>query len=337
MELEAGDVVPANPFDLASKTLVFTPDGHGGYSRAVQPLKWDPEDRAKWHTSPAEIELKHFQFEFSGRKWRSFFLSRKGLITFGKAFPDRDPVRFGTMQMYADAMVETPTISVLYKPYVAGRISVSDQQDRVVITFYAWDYVMSVYGRRPKETFDYQLLLYADGRVAFNYGPDSADADEALRDGVVGLLPTNLDTGVPRGISDWESDLSRPDSQFSPVQIEVFRYPAIRDRAEGIANISCRIIEVLGDEFDFFAFNSQSRVDQQETGPAHGFGGYYWGNIQAEVEGIGLSNCLGGQAYGATGFQWRLCLTMTLSMVSSLRMQAVRATFLGLPAAHSRW
>ena len=58
----------------------------------------------------------------------------------------------------------------------------------------------------------------------------------------------------------------------------MFRYPAIRDRGEGVADVSCRIIEVLGDEFDFFAFNSQSRVDQQEHGPAHGFGGWYPGN-----------------------------------------------------------
>ena len=62
----------------------------------------------------------------------------------------------------------------------------------------------------------------------------------------------------------------------------------IRDGGDGIAQVSCRIIEVLGDEFDFMAFNSQFRVDQQETGPAHGFGGYYWGNIRAEVEGIGI-------------------------------------------------
>ena len=62
----------------------------------------------------------------------------------------------------------------------------------------------------------------------------------------------------------------------------------IRDGRDGVAQVSCRIIEVLGDEFDFMAFNSQFRVDQQETGPAHGFGGYYWGNIRAEVEGIGI-------------------------------------------------
>ena len=141
MELEPGDIVSANPFDLAGRTLVFTPDGRGGYTRAVQPLNWNPDDRGERPRRPVEIELKHFQFDFSGQKWRSFFLSPTGLITFGKAFPDwrsdLGSVRFGTMRMIADAMVVTPTISALYKPYLGGYIYVSDLPDRVVITFYA--------------------------------------------------------------------------------------------------------------------------------------------------------------------------------------------------------
>ena len=285
VEFKPGDVVPANPFDLAGRTLVFTPDGRGGYSREVRPLEWDPDDRGERPGRPVEIEMKHFQFDFSGEKWCSLFLSPTGLITFGKAFPDwrsdLGAVPFGTMGMIADAMVVTPTVSALYKPYLGGDIYVSDLPDRVVITFYAWDSVLAVYGRRPKETFDYQIVLHSDGRVAFNYGPDPADPDEAFRDGIVGLFPTDLATGVTTRIPDPGADLSRPDSGFSAAQSEVFRYAAIRDRGEGVANVSCRIIEVLGDEFDFFAFNGQFRVDQQERVPAHGFGGYYWGNQAA--------------------------------------------------------
>ena len=289
VELEPTDVVPANPFDLAGRTLVFTPDGRGGYSRAVGPLDWDPEDRGERPERPVEIDLKHFRFDFSGREWDSFFLHRSGLITFGQEFPpERTPARFGTMGMIADAMAEIPTISGFYKPYLWGNVYVSDVPDRVVITAYAWDPQMAVYGRRPQQTFDYQVVLHSDGRVAFNYGQDPADEDEAFRDGIVGLFPTAPTTEELPGNPDRVADLSQPDSRFSAVQTEVFRYPAIRDRGEGVADVSCRIIEVLGDEFDFFAFNSQSRVDQQEHGPAHGFGGFYRGNIQDEVQGIGL-------------------------------------------------
>ena len=288
MELEPNDIVPANPFDLAGRTLVFTPDGRGLYSRAIGPLDWDPEDRGERPRRPTEIDL-NFQFDFSGQKWTSFFLSKGGLITFGKEFPsERTPARFGTMRMIADAMVVTPTISALYKPYLSGNIYVSNLRDKVVITFYAWDHELEVYGQIAKETFDYQIVLHADGRIAFNYRPDPSDPDEAFRDGIVGLFPTDPTTGAVPRIPDELTDLSRSDSEFSAAQIEIFRYPAIRDRGEGVADVSCRIVEVLGDEFDFFAFNSQSRVDIQETGPAHGFGGWYPGNIQTETQGIGL-------------------------------------------------
>ena len=85
------------------------------------------------------------------------------------------------------------------------------------------------------------------------------------------------------------TDLSRSDPRPSTAQSEVFRYAAIRDREEGVAEITCRIVEVLGDEFDFMAFNSQFRVDlQSATQPGHGFAGYYPGNISKLVTGIGI-------------------------------------------------
>ena len=80
------------------------------------------------------------------------------------------------------------------------------------------------------------------------------------------------------------TDLSRPDSGSLSVFSEVFRYPMIRE----IAETACDIVEVVGD-FDLLALNSQFRVDQQGPGPAHGFAGYYWGNM-GETKGIGIRN-----------------------------------------------
>ena len=40
---------------------------------------------------------------------------------------------------------------------------------------------------------------------------------------------------------------------------------------------------------------------------------------------------------GVMSFQDERCLSMALRMTSSLRMQATRASFFGLPAASSRW
>ena len=424
LELMSGDLVPANPLGLAGRTLMFTPAG-AGYSREVRALDWEEEaGDAERMRGPAEVGLEHFRFPFAGREWDSFFYTRPGVVSFGKPIP-RDygwPERFGTMSQVFDLLAITPMISALYKPHLDGTVRVSNMPDRVIVSFFVWDRIFLVYGREPKETFDFQIVLHSDGRIALNYGPEPQDPDEAFGDGIVGLFPGVVKTGLLGSISDpvdgsvpehldlvetalyatgepgrvlvefttrgpirpipnqeifylvaidewdflagvalqpdgsrtaeWDAgaaydrdvddnrigllfdsgefsgqstsvrafarsrnqltgswgprhgehsavisfpeatsaliDLSRPDSRPSTAQYEAFRYPMIRDRSEGVANVSCRIIEVLGDEFDFLAFNSQFRVDQQETGPAHGFAGYYWGNIRAEVEGIGI-------------------------------------------------
>ena len=49
------------------------------------------------------------------------------------------------------------------------------------------------------------------------------------------------------------------------------------------------------------------------------------------------SNRLECQDTGVIGFQCFPVFAMLLSMVSSFRIQAVRASFLGFPAARSRW
>ena len=427
MELRSEDLAPANPLDLAGRTLMFTPDGRGGYSREVRALDWEEEaDDAEQRRRPAEVELEHFRFPFAGREWDSFFYTRPGLISFGEPIPgDRDwPRRFGTMPQMFDLFEIAPTISALYKTYLDGRVHVSNLPDRMIVTFFVYDPEFVVYGREPKETFDFQIVLHSDGRIALNYGPEPQDPDEAFDDGIVGVFPGTVKTGLLGSIHDpvdgsvpahldlvetalyattkpdivwvefttrgpirpipneeivymvaiddldffagvtlqpdgsrtarWDAarpahdhdvddnrigllfdsgefsghstsvrafarssnqltgswgprhgehsavisfpeaadpapiDLSQPDPRPSAAQYEVFRYPMIRDGKEGVGHVSCRIIEVLGDDFDLFAFNSEFRVDQQSTGPAHGFAGFYHGNIQAEVTGIGL-------------------------------------------------
>ena len=439
LELMPGDLVPANPLDLAGRTLLFTPTG-GGYSREVRPLDWQEEaDDAERLRGPAEVELEHFRFPFAGREWDSFFFGGDGTpaaITFGKPIPTAYewPSRFGTMpQIHGGLSAFAPMISALFKPHLDGDVHVSNLPDRVIVGFFASDPWFYVYGRRPKETFDLQIVLHSDGRIALNYGLTPQDPDEAFGDGIVGLfglsvtrderigrvadpadpsLPAHLDLldtafyrisdpnfvlvefttrgpirpvlgrrlvyslhldtdrpwsdprrerddrdlywsvslgsdgtieargnvapaplegdnrigllvplsefgGVSASVSPataqstsegawigWADDADRPvvvefpqapapidlslsESQPSTAHYEAFRYPMIkRGDRDRIVHLSCRIIEVLGDEFDFMAFNSQFRVDQQAPGPAHGgHGGYYLGNLG--VEGIG--------------------------------------------------
>ena len=58
LELRPGDTADPNPVDLEGRTLVFAPDGHGGYSRSVLPLAWEdhlakPLPTKPWSTSRA--------------------------------------------------------------------------------------------------------------------------------------------------------------------------------------------------------------------------------------------------------------------------------------------
>ena len=212
VELTPGDIVPANPLDLAGRTLVFTPDGRGGYSRSVRALAWE-EDLGDRVDDKTAIEPS-FRFDFAGQMWESFFVSRYGLVTFGEPypFPQNGPDRWGTMQEIAVNLGAPPLIAALYKPQLGGRSTrnaealgnvqhVSRRADRVLITWITTDANFHVYGVPPQEKTRFQLALHADGRIALNYAPETNDPDEAIRDGIVGLFPS-AKTGLLGSIPD---------------------------------------------------------------------------------------------------------------------------------------
>lgn len=141
LELMPEDIVPANPLDLAGRTLIFTPAG-SGYSREVRPLDRD-DDLGNPVDDNEEIEA-WFRFEFAGRQWESFVVSRYGLVTFGEPypFPRHGPDRFGTMAENAEHLGAPPMIAALYKPQLGGfwggepgnAQHISRRPDRVIVT-----------------------------------------------------------------------------------------------------------------------------------------------------------------------------------------------------------
>ena len=287
VELEAGDVVPANPLDLAGKTLLFIPDGRSGYSRSVHSLAWE-EDIGSPEEDNAEIELP-FLFRFSGQDWSSFFLSRYGLVTFGEPypFPRNGPDRWGTMSQIAAHIGSLNAISALYKPMLGGwslwdadeagnTQHVSRRLDRVVITWITEDHSFYVHGRPHAEKTRFQMVLHADGRIAFNYAAEPENSEEAIRDGIVGLFPVLIEFPAA---PETATDLSRPASRGSWAQHEVFHHVHPKDY---LIPLACRIIDALGDEFDLLVFHSQFRTDHQFNGS---WWGYYPGNVP--IKGIG--------------------------------------------------
>ena len=191
VELALEDTAAANLFDLNGRTLVFTPDGYGGYSRSVRSGAWD-DDIGQAVPDGAEVQLQSFTFDFAGRRWGSFFVSRHGLITFGEpltySYWDVDK-RFDAMSEIAGKFVTTPTISPLYKPMLGGRSDrygatqhVKHGSDRVVVTWSTTEPDYYVHGVPPEKPARFQLVLGADGSVRFSY------ADVFLGDGIVGLF-----------------------------------------------------------------------------------------------------------------------------------------------------
>ena len=184
-----GDTRPANLLDLNGRTIVFTPDGDGRYSRAVRSVDWE-EDIGPTVRDGAEVRLG-FRFDFAGHRWGSFFISRHGLITFGQPLAYRyedGGNRFDTMSTIASELVTTPTISALYKPRLGGRSGgygsthVAADLNRVVITWVTTEPDLYVHGVPPTRPSRFQVVLGADGGIAFNY------TDVSLRDGIVGLF-----------------------------------------------------------------------------------------------------------------------------------------------------
>ena len=79
------DLAPANPMDLAGRTLMFTPAG-GGYSREVRALDWEEEaDDAERMYEPVEVELEHFRFPFAGPGVGLLLLHQAGVDLFRRA------------------------------------------------------------------------------------------------------------------------------------------------------------------------------------------------------------------------------------------------------------
>ena len=192
LELSPNDLTEANLFDLRGRTVVFTPDGQGGYLRSTQSVAWE-QNIGERVSSGQEVSFRGFQFEFAGTGWSSFFVSHRGVITFGRPLQYdyvNTGLRFETMQQLNHLLVDETAISALYKPLLGGFYNehgatqhVAHQADRVVVTWTTTEPVHYVHGVAPGTPTRFQAVLAADGSVRLNY-----DNSISFSDGVVGLL-----------------------------------------------------------------------------------------------------------------------------------------------------
>ena len=246
VELAPDEATSPNPFDLNERTLVFTPDGKGRYSREVKALEW-VEEIGEEAESGAVIMLESFDFPFAGQRYDSFHLGPPGVLAFGGPFSSSMPPVDSTMQEIAEDFVSSPTISVLYKPNLDAVRHVAHWPNRIVITWSSTELNFGEHGVRPKKFARFQTALSADGSIRFNY------IDVPYGDGIVGLFQgDDLAEPLPA-----EVDLSQSDSSGSNRHHEVFHYRSVPNTFE----IACHLIDVLGDEFDLFVFHSEFRLN----------------------------------------------------------------------------
>jgi hypothetical protein len=147
-------------FDLAGKSILFTPNGRG-FTAAVGPLVWDSAIGAYFDTKPSslmygEVPLKNWTFPFGGKRYAALKISQLTAI-----FPEEVVHQFDQLTEDA-ALTTTPAIAPLLLPVTQNPRQdayVKDDTTSLTVTWLsAFDTV--------HET---QAVLFADGRIRFSY------------------------------------------------------------------------------------------------------------------------------------------------------------------------
>ena len=186
MTLNEGVLGNANLFDLAGRTLRFTPDG-GGYRIENSPLRWE-SDFGTELASP-QASLHNFAFPFSGKSWNSFSVGVTGSIAFAAPQGRGGGVsvdRFAQLQDAARTLINTvPAICVFFKPRMSGTRYLKESEDRAVITWSLTEPVGGIQDFTWTPTVNrFQAVLRKDGTIELSY------EQVAAKDAIVGLYPT---------------------------------------------------------------------------------------------------------------------------------------------------
>jgi hypothetical protein len=300
IELDRAVLGQPNLFDLVGRTLRFGAAG-SRYRVTNHTLQWEPDYGVE--LTGSDVRLQRFTFPFSGQRWSSLSVGTTGSIRFGPspnagdidAYGRRDggiASTIGRFDRLADVGgrlgARAPAICVFLKPRMAGSHYVRELADRVVIT---WELTEPFGGLLDFSWFPttnlFQAVLHRDGSVEMSYKTIAA------KDGIVGIYPV-LSTGESVQ-SVHLSDLT-PNSGPFVALYEAFHYLA-PPRPQ---DLSCTVIQALGDKFDFLAYYSDFRIDGQEaSSPSDGpIGGNVAGigdTKHAQTKPILESRCTGGR------------------------------------------
>jgi hypothetical protein len=178
---------------------------------------------------------------------------------------------------------------------MTGQRYVKELADRVVITWTLTEAAGGIQDFSWTPTVNrFQAVLSKDGTIQMSYD------DVAAKDAIVGIYqsaPAGTDAAAVAAVD--LSEENKTDGPFTTVY-ESFHYLSLPNHRD----LTCTVLNALGDKFDFLAYYSDFRVDNQEAGtPSNGpLGG---GPNGGAVTGIGARQ-KNLAAYCTQGrFQWQ--------------------------------
>src|SRR2546427_6039163 len=229
MTLNDGVFGKANMFDLARRTLRFSPGG-AGYRAENLTLQWDSEFGKEM--SDPQLTLHNFSFPYSSKSWDSFSVGVTGSISFGAAPSNPGPAgfggargggvsvdRFAQLHEAARTLINTvPAICVFFKPRMSGTRYVKELADRVVITWSVTEPFGGIQDFTWTPTVNrFQTVLRKDGTIEMSYD------QLAAKDAIVGLYPI-VTTGAEKALatlSDVEEPNVAPHLDLKNVRVSV--------------------------------------------------------------------------------------------------------------------
>jgi hypothetical protein len=255
MTLDEGVLGKQIPFDLAHRTLRFTPVD-SQYRVENVAGKWDPEFGAEM--SGSQAVMKSFAFPFSGKTWSSFSVGVTGSIAFSDA-----PAagrggrgggisvdRFAELAQAARTLINTtPAISAFFKPRMSGTRYLKELDDRAVITWSLTEPSGGVQDMSWYPTVNrFQAVLHKNGTIELSYD------DVAAKDAIVGIYPMiaggvektigqlagTAGTGAAPHLSIKSVRLSSVDGLFLKAAIETAG-PVLPEGDPGIVGITYRV------------------------------------------------------------------------------------------------
>jgi hypothetical protein len=229
MTLNEGTLGHSNLFDLARRTLRFTPEG-AGYRAENLALQWDSDFGAE--ISIPQVTLRNFAFPYSGKNWDSLSVGTTGSVSFGAAqtspgggsgFGGRGGGvtigRFDQLGQAAHTLINTvPALCVFFKPRMSGTRYVKELADRVVITWSLTEPFGGIQDFSWTPTVNrFQVVLRKDGTIEMSYD------QLAAKDAIVGLYPM-ITAGTEKELatfSDEEAPQLDPQLDLKNVKLAV--------------------------------------------------------------------------------------------------------------------